>query len=62
MPRPFSRQSRLQILPMRLYSYYERIKHVKDWIKEHWEPHECCYDLQLEEEIVPASDSVEVIR
>ena len=40
----------------------ERIKHVKDWIKEHWEPHECCYDLQLEEEIVPASDSVEVIR
>ena len=40
----------------------ERVGHVKDWIKEHWEPHDCCYDLQLEEEIVPATDSVEVIR
>lgn len=39
-----------------------RVAYVKDWIKEHWEPHDCCYDLQLEEEIVPATDSVEVIR
>ena len=39
-----------------------RIRHVKDWIKERWEPNECCYDLQLEEEIVPATESVEVIR
>ncbi|MDR8014365.1 DUF7933 domain-containing protein [Ectopseudomonas guguanensis] len=39
-----------------------RIAHVKDWIKERWEPHDCCYDLQLEEEIVPATESVEVIR
>lgn len=40
----------------------KRVTYVKDWIKEHWEPHDCCYDLQLEEEIVPATDSVEVIR
>lgn len=40
----------------------DRIGYVSDWIKEHWEPHECCYDLQLEEEIVPATESVEVIR
>ncbi len=39
-----------------------RIGHVRDWIKEQWEPHDCCYDMQLEEEIVPAGDSVEVIR
>lgn len=39
-----------------------RIGHVRDWIKAHWEPHDCCYDLQVEEEIVPAADSVEVIR
>lgn len=40
----------------------KRVGYVKDWIKEHWEPHDCCYDLQLEEEIVPATDSVEVIQ
>ena len=39
-----------------------RIKAVRDWVEEHWEPQECCYDLQVEEEIVPASDSVEVVR
>lgn len=39
-----------------------RIGHVRDLIKERWEPRECCYDLQLEEEIVPATESVEVIR
>lgn len=39
-----------------------RIGHVRDSIKERWEPRECCYDLQLEEEIVPATESVEVIR
>lgn len=39
-----------------------RVDYVKDWVKAHWEPHDCCYDLQLEEEIVPATDSVEVIR
>jgi uncharacterized repeat protein (TIGR01451 family) len=39
-----------------------RIGHVQAWIKERWEPNECCYDLQLEEEIVPATESVEVIR
>ncbi|MBA1274137.1 DUF7933 domain-containing protein [Stutzerimonas azotifigens] len=39
-----------------------RVGYVKDWIQAHWEPHECCYDLQLEEEIVAATESVEVIR
>lgn len=39
-----------------------RIGHVRDLIKERWESRECCYDLQLEEEIVPATESVEVIR
>lgn len=40
----------------------ERIKSVTKWVKKNWEPQECCYDLQLEEEIVPAIDSVEVVR
>lgn len=40
----------------------KRIGHVRDWVKDQWQPQECCYDLQIEEEIVPASDSVEVIR
>ncbi|MBU2954815.1 SdrD B-like domain-containing protein [Marinobacter sp. F3R08] len=40
----------------------ERIGYIRDWITERWEPDGCCYDLQLEEEIVPATDSVEVIR
>ncbi|MBU2874651.1 SdrD B-like domain-containing protein [Marinobacter salexigens] len=41
---------------------HERIGYARDWITERWEPRDCCYDLQLEEEIVPATDSVEVIR
>ena len=40
----------------------KRVSHVRDWFKSQWEPEECCYDLQVEEEIVPVSDSVEVIR
>lgn len=40
----------------------QRIKSVTKWVKKNWEPQECCYDLQLEEEIVPAIDSVEVVR
>lgn len=40
----------------------QRIKSVTTWVKKNWEPQECCYDLQLEEEIVPAIDSVEVVR
>ncbi|MGE8496068.1 MAG: SdrD B-like domain-containing protein [Pseudomonas sp.] len=39
-----------------------RIAYVRDWLKAHWEPHDCCYDLQVEEEIVPVGDSVEVVR
>lgn len=39
-----------------------RIAHVSDWLKAHWEPHDCCYDLQVEEEIVPVGDSVEIVR
>lgn len=39
-----------------------RIGQVRDWLEEHWKPHDCCYDLQVEEEIVPAGDSMEVIR
>ncbi|MDY0186147.1 MAG: SdrD B-like domain-containing protein, partial [Desulfuromonadaceae bacterium] len=40
----------------------KRVSHVRDWFKSQWEPEECCYDLQVEEEIVPVTDSVEVIR
>lgn len=40
----------------------QRVGYVRKWFEDQWKPHDCCYDLQLEEEIVPAADSVEVIR
>ena len=40
----------------------QRVSYVRKWFEDQWKPHDCCYDLQLEEEIVPAADSVEVIR
>lgn len=40
----------------------ERVGYVRKWFEKQWKPHDCCYDLQLEEEIVPAADSVEVIQ
>lgn len=40
----------------------KRVAFVRDWIKAQWQPNECCYDLQLEEEIIPVTETVEVVK
>ncbi|WP_052063668.1 DUF11 domain-containing protein [Nitrincola sp. A-D6] len=38
----------------------ERIGAVRAWLQEHWEEQGCCYDLRIEEEIVPGAERIEV--
>lgn len=39
---------------------HERIGAVRAWLEEHWEEQGCCYDLIIEEEIVPGAERIEV--
>lgn len=39
-----------------------RINSVQQWIKEQWEEQGCCYDLRIEEEIIPGSEQMEIER
>ncbi|WP_417579946.1 SdrD B-like domain-containing protein [Nitrincola sp.] len=40
----------------------ERIGAVRAWLEEHWEEQGCCYDLRIEEEIVPGAERIEVTQ
>ncbi|MFN3880652.1 MAG: SdrD B-like domain-containing protein [Nitrincola lacisaponensis] len=40
----------------------ERIRGVRTWLEEHWEEQGCCYDLRIEEEIVPGAEHIEVTQ
>lgn len=39
-----------------------RIDHVRLWVKQHWEEKDCCYDLLIEEELIPGTEQREVLK
>lgn len=43
-------------------SAQSRIDRVRQWIKQHWEEQDCCYDLLIEEEVIPGAEITEVKR
>ncbi len=45
-----------------LKSAQSRIDRVRQWIKHRWEDQDCCYDLLIEEEIIPGTEITEVTR